>query len=178
MKKIILTSIFVALTICAFGQQKIMKFLGIPIDGHKSEMIESLKAKGFKYNAQKDYFTGEFNGYDVEIYIATNNNKVYRIYVADANTTDEASIKIRYNNLYNQFKNNGKYLCVSGEELTDKDDISYEMTVHNKRYDVSFMPIDMEVNGCVWYTISSYYGKYYISMYYDNLNNKAKGEDL
>lgn len=51
MKKIILTSIFVALTICAFGQQKIMKFLGIPIDGYKSEMIESLKAKGFKYNA-------------------------------------------------------------------------------------------------------------------------------
>lgn len=178
MKKIILTSIFVALSICAFGQQKIMKFLGIPIDGYKSEMIESLKAKGFNYDSKNDCFTGEFNGYDVNIFIVTNNNKVYRIYIADTNPIDEANIKVRYNNLYNQLKNNGKYLCIGGEELTDKDDISYEMTVHNKRYEANFIPIDAEVRGSVWYIISEYYGKYYISMYYDNWYNKAKGEDL
>ena len=33
-------------------------------------------------------------------------------------------------------------------------------------------------NRMVWFTISKYYGGYYISMYYDNGYNKASGEDL
>lgn len=30
----------------------------------------------------------------------------------------------------------------------------------------------------VWFMISEYYGKYYITMYYDNEYNRADGEDL
>ena len=33
-------------------------------------------------------------------------------------------------------------------------------------------------NRMVWFTISETYGKYFISMYYDNVYNKASGEDL
>ncbi len=33
-------------------------------------------------------------------------------------------------------------------------------------------------NRMVWFIISESYGKYYISMYYDNGYNKANGEDL
>lgn len=30
----------------------------------------------------------------------------------------------------------------------------------------------------VWFMISDYYGKYYITMFYDNEYNRANGEDL
>ena len=64
------------------------------------EMIEKLKSKGFIQNKySKDVFDGEFNGTDVNIFIGTNNNKVYRIMVSDANTINETDIKIRFNNL-------------------------------------------------------------------------------
>lgn len=38
--------------------------------------------------------------------------------------------------------------------------------------------IDMVSKKTVWFMISEYYGKYYISMFYDNEYNRANGEDL
>ena len=70
----------------------VTKFLGIPVDGTKAEMKQKLVAKGFTYNAQNDYFEGEFNGRDVIVCIATNNNKVWRIMVKDANPCSETDI--------------------------------------------------------------------------------------
>lgn len=35
-------------------------YLGIPIDGSKSEMVEKLKAKGFNYNRILERLEGEF----------------------------------------------------------------------------------------------------------------------
>jgi len=47
-------------------------------------MIQKLRDKGYIYskNGGEDVLTGEFNGTDVNIYIVTNNNKVWRIYIA------------------------------------------------------------------------------------------------
>lgn len=176
MKKIILLAVLAAVQFCSFGQNP-MKFLGIPIDGSKEQMISALKNKGYTYDVRNDYFTGEFNGKEVMIAIGTNNNKVYRIYVA-LNFVDEAQVKIDFNNLYNQFMRNGKYELNSGDKLSDDEDISYEMTVHKKLYDVSFIPIDKSINGMVWYRICESFGKYYIAIFYDNLDNQANGDDL
>jgi len=38
--------------------------------------------------------------------------------------------------------------------------------------------IEKKIIGHVWFKITEYYGKYYISMYYDNLKNRPNGEDL
>ena len=38
--------------------------------------------------------------------------------------------------------------------------------------------MSVQLNRMVWFTISMRYGRYYISMYYDNGYNKASGEDL
>ncbi len=119
-------------------------FLGIPVDGTKNEMIQKLKNKGFTYDAKYDRLEGEFNGQKVNIYIVTNNNKVYRIMVADANYIDEAGIKIRFNNLCYQFENNPKYICGIDPTIPDKENISYEMIVNNKRYDATFTQISKE----------------------------------
>ena len=75
MKKIIVSLIFVLIAVCAYSQKDVTQFLGIPIDGSKSAMIQKLKAKGFRANSyNKDVLEGKFNGMDVNLHIATNND--------------------------------------------------------------------------------------------------------
>ena len=101
-------------------------------------MIQKLKAKGFTYNQSKDILTGQFNDYDVELSIVTNNNKVSRILVADRIDVNEASIKIRFNKLCRQFEKNSKYLSMDDQTISEDDDISYNIRVKNKRYEAVF----------------------------------------
>ena len=124
-----------------YAQQDVTKFLGIPVDGSKSEMIQKLKAKGYTSSPlDKDDLVGEFNGADVNIHVVTNNNKVYRIMICDVNNIDERAIQIRFNRLCEQFVNNSKYSSLPLEEymIPDDEDISYEITVHKKRYEAVF----------------------------------------
>lgn len=138
MKKITLLLMILILSLPTFAQEDVTKFLGIPVDGSKSTMIQKLRAKGYHYDTTNDCLTGEFNGSDVNIYIHTNNNKVWRIMVCDATTMDEGSIKIRFNNLCSQFKNNAKYMSFQDYTIPDDENISYEMLVHSKKYDAIF----------------------------------------
>ena len=140
MKKLIFSLLATLLTLSLYAQNDVTTFLGIPVDGFKSEMRQKLIAKGFtpKKVGTNEYLEGEFNGTDVHIYIATNNNKVYRIMVCDANTQDEANIKIRFNRLVNQFKNNKKYTALDQYTISDTENISYEMNVHKKNFDALF----------------------------------------
>jgi len=73
-----------------FGQNDVTQFLGIPIDGTKSELIIKLKEKGFrtKLNAP-GVLEGEFNGTDVDLFIVTNNNKARRLAVRNSSPMDE-----------------------------------------------------------------------------------------
>ena len=124
-----------------YAQQDVTKFLGIPVDGSKSEMIQKLKAKGYTSSPlDKDVLVGEFNGAAVNIHVVTNNNKVYRIMICDVNNIDERAIQIRFNRLCEQFVNNSKYSSLPLEEymIPDDEDISYEITVHKKRYEAVF----------------------------------------
>lgn len=180
MKRFLATFLFVLMTIAAIAQDSnAIKFLGIPVDGTKKEMISKLQAKGYEYDASSDVLLGEFNGTNVIIYVQTVNNRVWRIGIADVNVSnDEANIKIRYNNLFKQLSNNGKYEVHAGSTLGEEEDISYEMSVHKKRYDTVFHLKDKSIHGRVWYMIQEKYGKYGIIMYYENLDNEANGDDL
>ena len=147
MKRIITCLVMAFLAVSMYAQKDVTTFLGIPIDGYKAEMKQKLIAKGYvpKKVGDNEYFEGEFNGTDVHIYIATNNNKVYRIMLCDANTRSEADIKIRFNRLVDQFKNNKRYTALEDYTLSESDDISYEMTVNKKNFDALFYQIpDME----------------------------------
>ena len=228
MKKLLFSLLATLLTLSLYAQNDVTTFLGIPVDGFKSEMRQKLIAKGFtpKKVGTNEYLEGEFNGTDVHIYIATNNNKVYRIMVCDANTQDEANIKIRFNRLVNQFKNNKKYTALDQYTISDTEDISYEMNVHKKNFDALFyqnpdmekvdtlalqnkireqllkkykpeqlenpteemnqeaqaiamsIGMDMIFKKPVWFRICEHYGKYFITIFYDNEYNHANGEDL
>ena len=217
---------FFAITI--YAQKDVTTFLGIPVDGYKSEMKQKLIAKGFvpKKVADYEFLEGEFNGTDVLISIVTNNNKVYRIMLSDVIDKNEADIKIRFNVLVSQFMNNKRYVAFEDFTLSDSEDISYEMTVHNKIYEAVFyqepdeekldtlaikeqvrnevlkkyspeqldnpteevileaenvlkrMYMDLVFKKPVWFRIDEQYGKYRITMYYDNEYNHANGEEL
>jgi hypothetical protein len=137
MKKIILMMIAMTISFASFAQNKdVTTFLGIPVDGTVSSMKQKLVSKGFvpKKVGTNEFLEGEFNGCDVNVYICTNKNKVYRIMLADNNKVDEAQIKIRFNNLVKQFENNKRYHAFGDYSLSDKEDISYEMEINNKEY--------------------------------------------
>lgn len=139
MKKIVSLLMTVIIALCANAQKDVTKFLGIPVDGSKTEMIQKLKAKGFRTSLlDKDVLTGEFNGMDVNIHIVTNGDKVWRIAVNDAIMSDERSIQIRFNNLCRQFEQNPKYTSFGNEIIPDNEDIGYEIMVNNKRYEANF----------------------------------------
>ena len=144
MRKIFTIIVLLVASVTLFAQSDVTKFLGIPVDGFKPNMIRKLKRKGFvSAEYDKDVLKGEFNGQDVYVLVVTNNNKVYRIMVRDANSRNETSIKIRFNNLCRQFANNSKYTTpilttVDDYIISEDEDISHEMSVNNKRYQASF----------------------------------------
>lgn len=168
-----------------FAQREVTKFLGIPVDGYKSEMIQKLKAKGYKYNSTADCLEGEFNGREVEIGVVTNNNKVYRIAIIDKVSSNESDIKIRFNTLCGQFENNAKYVGSSDQRISENEDISIQMGLYSKRYEAHYFQLlpdgqidDDGFNRVVWFMINEEYGRYRILMFYDNCYNQANGDDL
>lgn len=188
MKKLLSILTMLVLSISMYAQREVTKFLGIPVDGTKSEMIRKLKAKGFEEIPGSDgTLTGEFNGREVYIYVQTNNNKVWRIAVVYVNSVDESQIKIRFNNLCWQFLDNPKYIPAYDTDFTLSDDydIGYEISTHHKQIEASFRQkisdvVDDDIDyRAVWFTIIEYkYGKYRIALYYENIYNAANGEDL
>ena len=145
MKKTILIALLTLLSAVCFAQDGgPLKFLGIPIDGTEAQFAAKLKSKGFTYNTVYESYKGQFNGKPVDVYIHTNHNLVDRVYVAFPYTTEE-SIRVEFNRLLAQFNDTGKYMDLSmNEEIPADDDISYEITVNNKRYQASFSYYDSD----------------------------------
>lgn len=143
MKRLLTLSMLFVCVTALFAQNDVTKFLGIPVDGSKNEMIQKLKAKGFRYDSELDCLKGEFNGRDSYISVVTNSDKVYRIMVRDAISSSESNIRIRFNALCRQFENNKKYQSVSSESyiIPEDDNISYEMSVNKKRYQASYFQV-------------------------------------
>ena len=142
MKKLLCVTIALLCTATMQAQEEekdVTKFLGIPVDGYKPAMIEKLKAKGFRSIPNADLLEGEFNGTEVFVGVATNNNKVYRIGVIDKNSKNETDIRIRFNLLCRQFKDNPRYTSLSEDQTIPEDEnISHKITINKKRYEASF----------------------------------------
>ena len=140
MTRFIFSLLITLMTLTTYAQKDVTKFLGIPVDGTKTQMIQKLKAKGFKSSYyDRDILEGQFNGSDVNVHIVTNGNKVYRIMVADKTSRDETNIRIRFNRLCQQFENNSKYTTQPyGQSIPDDEDINYNISINNKRYEAVF----------------------------------------
>lgn len=237
MKRFICIILLAFLTLNLLGQKPgTLKFLGIPVDGSKEEMISKLKEKGFSYNSLTEEITGEFNGQDVTIYLRTHHRLVDRVCVVFPSASKRYIIP-EYNNLLTQFQENEKYMeYFPNSMIPETEDIDYEMLVNNKKYSATFFyispdlftkeeatmirqkaseaskmtPEEMQsvtqamadslqnsgshmnkeqellmvdklqsiLAGHVWFTILEDGSRFQIALYYDNLNNSPRGEDL
>ncbi len=184
MKRFITISLAIMIAFAASAQRNVTKFLGIPIDGTKSAMIQKLKAKGFTYDATNDVLSGEFNGRDVNLHVVTNNNKVYRIMVVDAVGSSEGEIKIRFNTLCRQFEKNGKYVPqnFSGEYTIGEDvDLSYEIGVNEKRFEAAyyqFTEADQDTTGLTEWALDKITEKYGIEKWQSMSEEEAQQAQL
>lgn len=173
MKKILLLAMLLAFSLATYAQKDVTKFLGIPVDGTKSEMIKKLKEKGFTSTLyDKDVLEGEFNGVDVYLSVVTNKGKVCRIFIWDTNMLNEADIINRYNNLCYQFQHNKKYVptLIDLHSIPAKENIAYEMSVNNKRYETSFY--QMPDSALITKKVYSEYSKKQL----DNLTEELRKE--
>ena len=129
------------LTLSLNAQNFTLKFLGIPVDGTKSEMISKIRQKGFTYNSEYDFLDGYFNGQRVHIYVHTYKDKVDRIMVASQRMCNAAEIINEFNSLLYDFEKNDKYLPSLqhlNQRIDEKENISYEMNINNKIYNAYF----------------------------------------
>lgn len=163
MKKLLTFAMSLMLAVTMFAQNDVTQFLGIPVDGTKSEMIRKLKAKGFTTSSILDgALEGEFNGSDVIVSVVTNNNKVYRVFVEDSNVVSEEQIKIRFNKLCEQFGENKKYISINDFIIPEEEDLDYEMLVNKKSYEAVFYQLPIVTD-----TIAeqNYFKEKYLSKY-------------
>ena len=140
--------LLIAYSNVAFGQIDLdgtIKFLGIPVDGSKEEMITKLKEKGFYYNSFFDEIRGEFNGRDVNLYIRTNHGLVNRVCVVFPSVNKRQIIQ-EFNDLLSQFQANEKYMeLLPNSKIPSTEDIEYEMSIHNKTYSSTFSYISPDL---------------------------------
>lgn len=97
-------------------------FLGIPIDGPKSEFIAKLKQKGFVNSDYEDLLEGKFGGEEVKLCVVTNSSGVvYSVAVFYKEVYSEYAFINHYNFLYNLLLDSSKYSKLKGELLTMSD---------------------------------------------------------
>ena len=196
MRKFLTLLAMIAISASVFAQKEVTKFMGIPVDGSPTEMIKKLKAKGFTTDEDfmqavelglidwdgSEVLIGHFNGERVVVFLEVEQNKVWRIYLAENKARDETQIKMRFNTLVRQFENNDKYVYFYEQTIADDEDISYQMTVNKKQYEAVFGQKGedgtVDEKRIVWFTIVEGSDGYKIAMFYDNKYNEADGSDL
>ena len=200
--------------------EKALKFMGIPIDGSKDDMVAALMEKGFKQDWGDEYLTGIFNGENVKVFISTNHGIVDRIRVVYPSTNDSNDTRVKFNTLLSKMNRNAKYVSVSprpeipaGESvglisygdskhydtayfflMPDADQAQWKgefNAAYKKKYtkpvkDLSYDELEevlfclptrirSAISGIVWLAITNVD---HINIYYDNLQNRPRGEDL
>ena len=206
MRKLAL-ALLMLMTFSLSAQNNVMKFMGIPIDGSKSEMIDKLQQKGFApeqieldlEKAQDDYISvggeisegrvrerdgeyfmhGYFDGKRSKVIISSYNNKVYQIMVVIEDPYNELNGKIQFNLYVEQL--NKKYT----------NPIDYDYSIDLER-DLS-APYDNNIRA---FFTAAYdnndkphgmfslemshpkYKEFYIAFRYYNADNMPNGDDL
>lgn len=158
-----------------------LKFLGIPIDGSREYMVAQLKEKGFEGSTRNEYLEGQFNGEPVKVFVHTYHDKVDRI-IVDFDHVPEMSLNEQYNHLLSLLVENEKYVPLGTySPIPPEENCETEIFLNKKDYRVRFSYVSPngheESEGEVWLSILNRRGNR-VCLYYDNLNNRPKGEDL
>ena len=184
MKRTLILFSLIIISLITKAQNDATLFLGIPMQGTKSSMIQKLKEKGFTYNNQKDHLVGWFNDEKVYINIITQNQKIVEILVTDINNRNRFEIIQRFNALVNQFETNNNYSFSFGKQrlpnniepagksavFFQKDKQYKSLPDGNKRILIEIRKLN-NMNPFAE-------PLYYIVLHYENNYNKSNGSDL
>lgn len=157
-----------------------IRFLGIPVDGSSKHMIDRLKERGFEDHFG-DYLEGQFNGEPVRVYVHTYRDRVDRI-IVDFDHVPEMTLNEQYNHLLSLLAENEKYRPLGTySPIPIEEDCGTEIFLNKKDYKARFSYVSPteseESNGEVWLSILNRRGNR-VCLYYDNLKNRPRGEDL
>lgn len=184
----------------------VIKFMGIPIDGSKSEMIDKLQEKGFApiqvlidlENAQNEvirqggeipegrirerdgeyFMRGYFDGKDSKVIIVSYNNKVYQIMVVIDNPYNELNAKIQFDLYVEQLSKKYTLFYNFAKDILDKD---LTMPFDNPIKAVFTTAYDEsdKPHGMITLEMSHpRYQEFYLAFRYYNMDNMPNGEDL
>ena len=128
-----------------------LKFLGIPIDGGKKEVISKLTELGFQKEYGEDILTGIFNGENVKLQISTNHGIVDRIIVEYPSTSSNNDTRIKYNTLLSRFNRNAKYVSLSPRaEIPVSENLALKLHDNSKYYDAAYFFLQNSTNTEDW----------------------------
>lgn len=206
MRKLAL-ALLMLMTFSLSAQNNVMKFMGIPIDGSKSEMIDKLQQKGFApeqieldlEKAQDDYISvggeisegrvrerdgeyfmhGYFDGKRSKVIISSYNNKVYQIMVVIEDPYNELNGKIQFNLYVEQL--NKKYTNpIDYDYSIDLErDLSAPYDNNIRAFFTAAYDNNDKPHGMVSLEMSHpKYKEFYIAFRYYNADNMPNGDDL
>ena len=206
MRKLLFT-LLMLLTLSLNAQDiNVIKFMGIPIDGPKSEMISKLEEKGFvtvegirrienaeqelerlggevtggkmRENDQEYFMDGYFDGKGCKIIIMPYNKKVYQVMVVFNEAYSEINAKIQFNLYVEQLSKKYTLFYNFANDILDKD---MEMPFDNPIKAVFTTANDEsdKPHGMITLEMSHpRYKEFYLAFRYYNMDNMPNGEDL
>lgn len=180
MKRIFSITLTLMLAVSLQAQKSVTTFLGIPVEGTKSEMVNKLKENGVLTESGSG-MSCTISGVPYIVKIMTNDNKVYRISLTEQVGTDDICKAIaKYNELIEQFRNNEKEFTEyeSNDLIHECNSPKYRHYIHEGWcYAEFFQVCDPQLySRKVSFKISDEYGDYRIVRCYDNIYNLPKGD--
>lgn len=150
-------------------------FLGIPVKGPIEDMIDALKARGFKDSkVSNSLLMGEFKGLPCKIHVMDSKATDHVVHIQiqpqlnSAGYFDSDGVKKRFNELIDDYGSDSRYVAFSwNKKISQKEDVAYQMRVNDKEYRAKFYE-GGDKKKIVAIAIHEYEGKYYVAIHYYN----------
>lgn len=109
MKKLFSILLVTLLSFSVSAENEVTSFMGIPVEGNKKTLTESILSKGFKLT-KDNHIYGWYNSENVLVKILEGDKGVYGIEVIEVKGTKEVLSAItKYNSMVDWFKNLANY---------------------------------------------------------------------
>ena len=141
MNKPLFFALFILLATTSYAQ-KVVEFMGFPIDGTKAEMFSKLKEKGFRETDAHNVLEGLFEDLPVVVVVLDNIlDKVYEIDLRHEMGSDETLAIKRYNSLLLNFRNDPKYNDSYSELIPEGEPTGDQLRLDTHSYSACFTQV-------------------------------------
>ena len=181
MKKHLVFAVMLLIASMCLAQRSVTKFMGVPVDGTKKEMIKKLEKKGFIYDSETGMLFGKYEGKDVYVTIHMKRKVVWKVGMSFVKSYDRYEAKKEFNEMCRWFERKPTgYVSLFGnrsQEIPEDEDIYYESLSRGKQYQAAYLQ-DGDDAKFVWFVLDEQYGRFVLTVYFENSYNGTGEEDL